>query len=586
MNHDFISPAKNKIQHLLSGCSKTPYRRFWFYILLSLLINIVFVFVYSCVSTIDFCINDDYFINLFLAGGFGEPTGFGVYINIILGKIISWLYTVIPSINWYGIIMLVILMSSFTIIDAILLDKFGKKWGLLLVLLVTSIFGCVFLSNFTYTMIAYACVTVSCISFFYGFFTDDKKKRITCYVFGVLYALIVALIRTSVLATLALILIGFSLTILVIHKKKALKSVILIALSLLLCMGAVFVNHAFCNSDEELKEYTAFNKVRTEFADFGLIHYNDYREAYDEAKWSSNDYIMYNLFMYPEGRQYTTENLKIITDARAPNKYSADPYTAFLQLAGGLRTPETVYAILFMLIAFILVMFMNRQKFLAIALVCMPFLFHLLFVLMKRPEFRVVYPHYFIAAVLLLVLINPRHLSTSLAHLKECAPRAYRAFTAIALTVGCLFLFLNLSAASSYNATKINRTTQSDIATDIAIHEYVQKHPENVYMGPSGVLVDHSILYVPEPNSWTNYILTGGWYSRSPYYNDQKEKYGIYNIYDDLILNDHYYIIAPPNIDAIKNYFFQNHGIGVDFECVDEVCGAKVYRLIEVPTPN
>ncbi|MEG1158383.1 MAG: hypothetical protein RSD64_03350, partial [Christensenellaceae bacterium] len=69
MNHDFISPAKNKIQHLLSGCSKTPYRRFWFYILLSLLINIVFVFVYSRISTIDFFINDDYFINLFLAGG-------------------------------------------------------------------------------------------------------------------------------------------------------------------------------------------------------------------------------------------------------------------------------------------------------------------------------------------------------------------------------------------------------------------------------------------------------------------------------------------------------------------------------------
>ena len=74
--------------------------------------------------------NDDTGMRALASGAYGDSGGYLVFINIIIGKGLTFLYNVFPSINWYTLFEIAVVLISFILLGFLLTDKIGKKYGL------------------------------------------------------------------------------------------------------------------------------------------------------------------------------------------------------------------------------------------------------------------------------------------------------------------------------------------------------------------------------------------------------------------------------------------------------------------------
>ena len=85
--------------------------------ILSLIINIVLFALFFCFITPHFQTNDDNMMMEIASGTLtGQPSAYLIYINIIIGKLLVFLYSFLPNINWYPILFYFIHFISMIVI--------------------------------------------------------------------------------------------------------------------------------------------------------------------------------------------------------------------------------------------------------------------------------------------------------------------------------------------------------------------------------------------------------------------------------------------------------------------------------------
>ena len=102
----------------------------------ALLLGVFFFFFSPYFGT-----NDDILLSSFVDGSMSVKQVRMVYINVIIGTLLKGLYTLLPSVPWYGLFQYVMLFVSFTAMTWILLQRWELIPALALSVGFVSIFG-------------------------------------------------------------------------------------------------------------------------------------------------------------------------------------------------------------------------------------------------------------------------------------------------------------------------------------------------------------------------------------------------------------------------------------------------------------
>ena len=166
---------------------------------LILLINIIIFGLLNWGLPIRFEENDDVFMCLIANGGYtGVPDCHLVFINALYGKVLTWLYAIIPSIEWYTISFCVLHIISMTSIIYYIVSKEGENKIIIILwsLFVYVIWICIVLS-LQFTTTAGIVVIAGCCLMY--------RNKIESNILGGILIVIASLIRFQVVGLVVLL---------------------------------------------------------------------------------------------------------------------------------------------------------------------------------------------------------------------------------------------------------------------------------------------------------------------------------------------------------------------------------------------
>lgn len=268
---------------------------------------------------IQYYTHDETDIQYTLSGAFsGTPYPNHPYINILLGKPLSVLYSLIPAVQWwyvYGTVLLVI--GTVLIYFSVL--KVGENQGLSLpvematILGIDAVFVVPLIANYAYTLIG-AVFGTGLLSGYFWIGKCKKNKKIIYYIFSVVGYFLIYIYRKETGAVMLCFLM-LSLVITLVNKNGANKKTILIltlfcAIFGLITIGLTKIKKA---SDEKYNGvgYTEFFDAWRNCRDYPFDTIEKNPKLYEEAGWGEYEYWMFRSYRGSTSAM-TTDSYKYI----------------------------------------------------------------------------------------------------------------------------------------------------------------------------------------------------------------------------------------------------------------------------------
>ena len=471
-------------------------------------------------------LNDDVLIKDILSGAYtGTPSGYNNQMMYPISVLIAGLYRLIPSVPWYGIMLMGGLATSVSIIVYRLLCYTLNIW----IKLAMSIFTVVFslgvyldeITNMTYTVVSAMLATVACI-----WVLTDNNLRLRDNIVPIVLCIISFNIRSEMfllmcpyMAAAALIKFIFDLS------KKTLRNLSEIAVVILAGVVFTFLIDTIAYSGSEWSEYRRLFDARTEVYDFtGIPEYDtnedfyesegitreqwqllvDYNYALDDNISADTlekiaSYVRSGEAKDANGNPYTRANVGIKTAIgqyiRSIVDFTADPMYMPLRL---------IVTLLF--IALVILSILSRRGDtlvgLAVVLLCrsVPWIY---FYYSGRPVERLSHPMFFIEAAILLTMLC----QTKIGRLDK----GLVYLTLILILVLCV---VNLKTELDDTARQMREREEVN-----ASYEKLCEHTmttEGYYLIDVYSTVDFTEkVFAPQADK-SNQMLAGGWMAGSP----------------------------------------------------------------------
>lgn len=471
-------------------------------------------------------LNDDVLIKDILSGAYtGTPSGYNNQMMYPISVLIAGLYRLIPSVPWYGIMLMGGLAASVTIIAYRLLCYTINIW----IKLAMSVFAIVFIlgvyldeiTNMTYTVVSAMLVTAACV-----WVLTDNNLRLRDNIVPLVLCIISFNIRSEMfllmcpyMVAVALIKFIFGLS------KKALRNLSEIAVVILVGMVFTFLIDTIAYSGSEWREYRRLFDARTEVYDFtGIPEYDTNEDFYESEGITREQWQLLVDYNYALDENITADTLeKIASYVRSgeANDANGNPYTranvgiktAIGQYIRSLIdfTADPMYMplrliVTLLFIAFVILSVLSRRGDtlvgLAVVFLCrsVPWIY---FYYSGRPVERLSHPMFFIEAVILLTMLcrtNIGRLDKGLVYL-----------TLILILVLCV---VNLKTELDDTARQMREREEVN-----ASYEKLCEHTmttEGYYLIDVYSTVDYTEkVFAPQADK-SNQMLAGGWMAGSP----------------------------------------------------------------------
>lgn len=471
-------------------------------------------------------LNDDVLIKDILSGAYtGTPSGYNNQMMYPISVLIAGLYRLIPTVPWYGIMLMGGLATSVSIIVYRLLCYTLNIW----IKLAMSIFTVVFIlgayldeiTNMTYTVVSAMLATAACI-----WVLTDNNLRLRDNIVPIVLCIISFNIRSEMfllmcpyMTAVAIIKFIFDLS------KKTLRNLSEIAAVILAGVVFTFLIDAIAYSGSEWSEYRSLFDARTEVYDFtGIPEYDtnedfyesegitreqwqllvDYNYALDDNISADTlekiaSYVRSGEAKDANGNPYTRANVGIKTAIgqyiRSIVDFTADPMYMPLRL---------IVTLLF--IALIILSVLSRRGDtlvgLAVVFLCrsVPWLY---FYYSGRPVERLSHPMFFIEVAILLTMMCQTKIS-----------RLDKGLVYLTLILILVLCVVNLKTEWSETARQMREREEVN-----ASYEKLCEHTmttEGYYLIDVYSTVDFTEkVFAPQADK-SNQMLAGGWMAGSP----------------------------------------------------------------------
>ena len=471
-------------------------------------------------------LNDDVLIKDILSGAYtGTPSGYNNQMMYPISVLIAGLYRLIPSVPWYGIILMGGLATCVSIIVYRLLCYTLNIW----IKLAMSIFTVVFIlgvyldeiTNMTYTVVSAMLATAACI-----WVLTDNNLRLRDNIVPIVLCIISFNIRSEMfllmcpyMAAAALIKFIFDLS------KKTLRNLSEIAVVILAGIVITFLIDTIAYSGSEWREYRRLFDARTEVYDFtGIPEYDTNEDFYESEGITKEQWQLLVDYNYAlddnisadtletiasfvrsgeakdaNGDSYTRANVGIKTAIgqyiRSIVDFTADPMYMPLRL---------IVTLLF--IALVILSILSRRGDtlfgLAVVFLCrsVPWIY---FYYSGRPVERLSHPMFFIEAAILLTMLCQTKIG--------CLDKGLVYLTLILILVLCV---VNLKTEWGEMARQMHEREEVN-----ASYEKLCEHTvttEGYYLIDVYSTVDFTEkVFAPQADK-SNQMLAGGWMAGSP----------------------------------------------------------------------
>lgn len=289
----------------------------------SLLLNLIFLLVFLIIFNPDYEVRDDNMMKEIAAGARGTYNSYLVFINIIIGKILTTLYTIIPGVEWYSIVQTGIIFFAFVILAWMVYVRWGTSWGTGINCAILGFFGYECYVGMQFTKTAGLCTLTGGLLIYYTFEASKKKWLLLP---GVLYMFTGSLYRfgmfeMTMIGTMPIyaywLIRGGKADI-----RKNLRLVgmnaIVYAVALLLAVGAKQMNSRMYENDPQWRYFWEYNTARCSLMDYEFLDYEEYESTYQRLGISKEDYEYYSAGFIADPEKFSLDTMKqLITSKKA-----------------------------------------------------------------------------------------------------------------------------------------------------------------------------------------------------------------------------------------------------------------------------
>jgi hypothetical protein len=299
---------------------------------------------------------DDPIMIQIVSGQYGHAQSeFMLYSSVFYGKVLVFLYSLVPQFHWYYFIFLLSHLASWLVILHIITNKVSsKKFAISLFSVLFLTFGLYFLGNMQFT-------TTSFLLGFSGFLLIINSKNRKLILAGLLMIIFASLIRFYSVLLLCWLLMPYMFFRWVL--KDGLKNMLhykyQIVLVFLLAIVLIFVRETGRNQylkDEHASKLGNFIIERGKLIDNpNFIYSEENRAVFDNIGWTEQDFKMFFDYYMDPSEPFTANNLKYISE----NLHIAKPDSS--RINGGLHKLFGQYHLYILIVLLIFCIIMIKR---------------------------------------------------------------------------------------------------------------------------------------------------------------------------------------------------------------------------------
>lgn len=546
-------------------------------LLLSFVINVIFLFIYLLCFELIQESNDDLAMSFLAEGVYGEYTGYLVFENVLWGKLIVALNQLIPSIKWYNVLHYVVMFFAFIELTYVFIRKQGRKMGM-----IVSAVMLVFCGYETYVMFQFSRVTAigtiaGILMLYYALeAAEDKLEKRLCLGAGAFLTIWSSMLRFQMFALcVALTLVCLAIykiwTWIKVEKRQDWLKQLGIYVGVfgvvgVISIGLYAVDRAHYSKDEAWSEYLEYNELRANLWDTGFPDYYENIMLYESMGIGEYDFEYYKSWEMDE-EVLTKETLQTIVDAKPKVEFDLG---YFLEYYPRDFFNLTLF-IVFIVLSIVAIALNKRNLYYILFEGGAVFLVELVFFHMRRFGWARIDNGMWMAAIIILLY----GMSDDL---KKIAVNSWK------------WLFVVASICMLLNVMDIRGTVHSQdgiIGSTKEFYQQVTQDDEHLYVILAAAPSPYYAYDFWEPcgyGDFTNTYNTFGW----EYNLDLKKQvlvdYGIENVYRDSINNDKVYFVAGTQVEMLQRYIQENYDETAYLNFEKEYMGVAIWSVRTVDT--
>ena len=579
-----------------------------------LFLQIAFTLLILLFCDIKYEVSDDFVMSLIASGAFnGFPSPYIMFSNVIYGTLLSGLYRLFSSVNWYFWLQITVSFLSVSAISYLISQKFCTALSILIFCIFYLFCAQDLFVLIQFTKTASAAICSGSILFLWGIFYAKSKR---CSIAGSLLVLIGSMIRFNCIYMAA----PFVLLCLIIEGKRARvlhqvhvnhgridrRDLSHFAACLLLIL-AVFSFHGVNLLSYRLHEDTSYFKeysyVRANIVDYERPDYESCQEELTAIGISKNDYELLDSWNFSDPTVFSLSKMKeLLTVIQSHRNTTLSPISILKKIKdrGCIHYYITSCCILLGLLNVVL----NKKHRFAVPFFCAACVLGLLsyFIFIGRCIYRIEFGCFLGAACVMLFYLKSESSS------KTCMHPNFKKGTSILCLVASAVLcltklsdyrpdrsYVSLSDSEyrnyvnatllydwDYNADKytrsVNKRTQrAEFLTEL------KTHPDNLYLLDFSTVIqtlyfDFSPFDAILPGSFSNALYLGGVTIHHPSVDEAFASRGITNPMLAL-LSDSVYLVSNTNADRLATFLEEHYQICVQIQLYKTTDDYQIWKL-------
>lgn len=544
-------------------------KKLWLHVLM----NAGILFLLLCCFRPAYETNDDMGIINMVSGVKGMYSAHLVYINYVLGVILSVCYRICQRIPWYAIFQYAAMFCAFTAVSYVMAQRMESSTALKISMIVLCLFSYEGYIKLQYTKTAGIVSAAGILLIFYAL--EGIKERKAALMIGYLLACVGFMYRKEQFLAELFLLFGVGLSLFLAHcgkNRKWMKCFLTCSAGmagLFVILAVVFAVDREAYQSPEWQSFQDYNAARTELFDYGFPGYKQNKENYQVLEIDENAYRLYRGWNQMDTEKFTTEIMKALIALKEPKEINQELMQGFRE-----EFPAkffSVFGFLWCLIVLVIWIFWGSHGWREVAVVfyetiAVGILYFYLYYRGRYLYNRVDVGIWF-AVVLALLWILPRKME----------------WVSGKTAMAWLLSLLCLSQHTWRNNWKINtedRLTQRQ--TEKAVLETICSDQEHLYLLKAGTISMTKSCGVFETLPFgiaQNMFTLGGWPAMTPTCMSILERYGVSNPYRDMIGNDQIYLVDD-EINRTLKYIRTYYEADAEAELVNEIGDYKVYQIV------
>ncbi len=496
-----------------------------------------------------------------------------IFLNVFYGYVLKFLYGILPAINWYCALYLVVANIAY-----IPLFKLTQRYG-------CQIFSVGILSGlmaFLLVRISFTALSFICVVSAIMWVLDNVPKLSVTNIKHIAFAFVLCILGFGMRSGntfICIFLLFAPVYFFAIIKKQNSCGVIAVVLALLVCSnyGVKFVNTSYKSTIPEETYFVNFNEYRAKASDNGNVSYEDNEETFESVGISENDIEIYKKFLYADKKVFNEEALRTFIQTRDfDDSYDTDFVGIIINMV---KKPFVLWYILAAVCGLAL-MKKNRKEIFTISIFVLGAIGYLFF---RRRGADHVINQISTSGIIVINYLAMQYFDGRFSIRDLCKDKKHIMMTLVAVgLVGmniCLAWGYHLFIGTSY--TKAGEP----------VLQYINDTDEElVYVSDAATrtnFINRQLTFnVDECKHERVYNILGDWFVYSYYWYDMLDELGLSKYSDstfEALLDERVRFVASntKNMDKIVTFFNEHYGVEVNYEVEKKINNSSlaIYRF-------